>query len=237
MAAPASATAVDYRDLPIAMPELLRIGGLARHNDADERETWRRRTRRAGYAARSTYTPRTRRRSSANWPDRQTGKLGGRPVDANTGEAAPATLTDTRGGAMRYWDEMQDKFGFRDGEAVPAGAEAYREVYLLAVNRLAEQLGSRVRAVPYDPAGMHNWCLVLFRDAGDQGVEGTRQDLVAIAADEAEQDEAMIAAIEQARTLPLDDYVDVTVRISPAFDAYLAGLAAEPGDERSGHNR
>lgn len=120
---------------------------------------------------------------------------------------------------MRYWQEMRSKGGFSDGEAVPDGAEVYREVYLRAVNLLAKQLGSRVRAVAYDRPGVHNWCLVLFRDAGN------------LAGEEVGEDDAMHEALERAATLPLDDYVCVTVKVSAAFDAYLAALTAMPEDE------
>jgi len=43
---------------------------------------------------------------------------------------------------MKYWDEMQSKWGFEDGGCVPAGAEVYREVYIRAVNLMAKKLGS-----------------------------------------------------------------------------------------------
>jgi len=56
---------------------------------------------------------------------------------------------------MRYWGAMQSKWGFSDGDAVPDSIEAYRDVYLRVVNRLAEQLGSAVRATAYDRPGPH----------------------------------------------------------------------------------
>ncbi len=63
---------------------------------------------------------------------------------------------------MRFWDDMQDRRGFADGESTPDGAEVYRAVYVQAVNTLAAQLGSPVRAVAYDRPGFHNGCLILF---------------------------------------------------------------------------
>lgn len=30
---------------------------------------------------------------------------------------------------MQYWEEMQSKWGFSDGEVVPSGAEEYRNGY------------------------------------------------------------------------------------------------------------
>ena len=62
---------------------------------------------------------------------------------------------------------MRTKYGFNGGGAVPDGAEIYRAVYIRAINKLAEQLGSRVRAVAYDRAGVHNWCLILFHGVND----------------------------------------------------------------------
>ena len=73
---------------------------------------------------------------------------------------------------MRFWDDMQNKYGFSDGEAVPDGAEVYRAVYIRAVNALAEQLGSTVRAVAYDRPGVHNWCLILFHQVSDLEAHG-----------------------------------------------------------------
>ena len=37
---------------------------------------------------------------------------------------------------MNYWSEMQSKWGFGDGDAVPAGIEHYRTAYILAVSAL-----------------------------------------------------------------------------------------------------
>ena len=38
---------------------------------------------------------------------------------------------------MNYWEDMQDKFGFSDGSAVPPDATEVREVYIRTVNKLA----------------------------------------------------------------------------------------------------
>ncbi len=121
---------------------------------------------------------------------------------------------------MQYWDEMQSKSGFSDGEAVPECIDTYRTVYLKVVNRLAEQRGSDVRAVPYDRPGMHNWCLIVFRDAHNLDGESVSADL------------ALEAAIDQAHTLDVDDYLRVSVTIDASFDLFLAELKPqEEGDE------
>jgi hypothetical protein len=132
---------------------------------------------------------------------------------------------------MRYWNDMQTKFGFSDGEAVPDGVGIYRAIYIRAVNRLAEQLGSKVRATAYDRAGMHNWCLILFYDTND---------LVGLAIDELvqpldlsakgrDEDEGMHEAIRQAYLLELDNFVEVTVHLSTDFDEFVMTL--EPTNE------
>ncbi len=68
---------------------------------------------------------------------------------------------------MKYWDQMLSKYGFDDGDAVPDGADVYRRVYILAVNALAEKLGSQVRAAAFNRSGLHNPCLILFLVVGE----------------------------------------------------------------------
>ena len=101
---------------------------------------------------------------------------------------------------MRFWDDMLDKYGFADGEAVPDGAEVYRAVYIRAVNVLAEQLGSGVRAVAYDRPGVHNGCLILFHRFSDLEAQGICVYALHVETDaaEVEPDEAMDEAIRQA---------------------------------------
>ncbi len=128
---------------------------------------------------------------------------------------------------MRYWEDMQSKWGFSDGNAIPDGIEAYRTVYVQTVNRLAEQLGSTVRAVAYDRPGVHNWCLLLFHVLND--LEGYSVEnyvhSVDIHADEAELEEAMHEAIRQAYLLDVDRFVIVSVEIKEAeWRAFLENL-------------
>lgn len=128
---------------------------------------------------------------------------------------------------MRYWDEMRTKYGFNDGGAVPDGAEVYRAVYIRAVNQLAEQLGSRVRATAYDRTGVHNWCLILFYDVND--LAGRVPDELAEPLDVSgrevlEPDEAMDEAIQQAYLLDLDSFVQVSVDLSDDFADFVAAL-------------
>jgi hypothetical protein len=128
---------------------------------------------------------------------------------------------------MRYWDEMRTKYGFNDGGAVPDGAEVYRAVYIRAVNQLAEQLGSLVRATAYDRTGVHNWCLILFYDVND--LAGRVPDELAEPLDVSgrevlDPDEAMDEAIQQAYLLDLDSFVQVSVDLSDDFADFVAAL-------------
>lgn len=128
---------------------------------------------------------------------------------------------------MRYWDEMRTKYGFDDGGAVPDGAEVYRAVYIRAVNKLAEQLGSGVRATAYDRAGVHNWCLILFYKVDD--LTGSSPDELAkpldlSASEVLEADAPMDEAIRQADLLNLDSFVEVSVELADDFNDFVVAL-------------
>ncbi|SMB96775.1 hypothetical protein SAMN00808754_1646 [Thermanaeromonas toyohensis ToBE] len=64
---------------------------------------------------------------------------------------------------MSYYLEMRSKYGFSDGELVPAEAEVVRSILVEAINAY---LGpdSKVEAYEYDRPGMHNPCLIMYRD-------------------------------------------------------------------------
>jgi len=61
---------------------------------------------------------------------------------------------------MKYWDDFQSKWGFGDGDAVPADAPLLRQVYVLRLNRLLGERGSTVRLLAWDRPGMHNAYLI-----------------------------------------------------------------------------
>lgn len=109
---------------------------------------------------------------------------------------------------MKYWDDMQTKWGFSDGAATPCGIEAYREVYVQAVNYLAAQAGSAVRAEAYDRPGMHNSCLIVL-----VSIHSRPGDPVTPLVD---PDEGMKHAIRQAHNLGLDSYVTATACVTAA---------------------
>jgi len=128
---------------------------------------------------------------------------------------------------MRYWDEMRTKYGFNDGGAVPDGAEVYRAVYIRAVNKLAEYLQSGVRAVAYDRAGVHNWCLILFYDVKDLAghtPDELTEALEVSGGEVLDPDAAMDEAIGQAYLLDLDSFVQVSVDLSDDFEDFVTAL-------------
>lgn len=129
---------------------------------------------------------------------------------------------------MRFWEDMQSKWGFSDGDAVPEGIEVYREIYIRAVNQLAEQLGSSVRIVAYDRFGVHNWCLVLMYTLSDLQAHNV-EDFTAhtdIDAEIAQADEALEEAIRQAYELDLEGFAEVTVTLSDDFEGFVTQLRA-----------
>lgn len=128
---------------------------------------------------------------------------------------------------MRFWDDMRTKYGFNDGGAVPHGAEIFRAVYIRAVNKLAEQLGSRLRATAFDRAGMHNWCLILFydvKDLADRTPDQLTEPRDEWADEVLDPDEAMDEAIRQAYLLDLDSFIEVSVNTADSFEDFIAAL-------------
>ena len=127
---------------------------------------------------------------------------------------------------MRFWEDMQSKWGFNDGDAIPEGVEAYRTVYIQAVNHLAEQLNSQVRTVAYNRFGMHNFCLILLYHVNDlKNVPiGQYTEHVDIRAQVAQADDAMREAISQAYEADVDNLVHISVKIDPNLDEFIKEL-------------
>jgi hypothetical protein len=117
---------------------------------------------------------------------------------------------------MKYFDEMQTKWGFGDGGLVPPDTEACRTVYVEALNQIAAKLGSEVRAYAYDRPGAHNPFLILFREKEAQ-----------MDHEELEPDEPMIEAIACCNGLDLDDLVDVQVAIVPNYKERVTKMMKE----------
>lgn len=140
---------------------------------------------------------------------------------------------------MRYFDEMLTKYGFNDGEAVPAAADEYRAVYIKAINALAEQFGSQSRAVAWNRFGVHNWCLICFFPASEladvpaeditTGIEGhERLYKVTEFIDDKMQDIIDELSFDSG---DLDDMVIIDARISPNLDDEIEALAQRYAEE------
>ena len=132
---------------------------------------------------------------------------------------------------MTFWEDMQGKWGFSDGDAVPAEALIARQVYIQGVNVLAERFGSQCRCVAYNRQGMHNSILILkmklenFKTLTPAQVIGEEEWDETLVRDGSGSDEAMEKAIETAGLQNLDDLVCVTVQVSPDLQGCLEQLA------------
>ena len=147
---------------------------------------------------------------------------------------------------MKYWKEMLYASGFNDGDCYPDGVDVYRDVYIKAVNVLAEKNKSDWRYVPYDSQGGHNNCRVCsihrekyneeylpYRPKEDLWPGLSQIELLAFTElidDDA--DDGMSCALNEAYELNLDDYVDVAVTISPDFSQFLTELKEESVDSQ-----
>lgn len=139
---------------------------------------------------------------------------------------------------MQYWGELQNKYGFNDGEFYPSGIATYRDVYIRVVNILAEKNGSQFRVLPYDRQGAHNTYLCLFyptkwfeqyylnRITRDEIWPNTDIADAQSSVDYWDVDEAMDQSIEQAKELGLDSFVEAVVTVSPEFEEFLKCLRA-----------
>lgn len=150
---------------------------------------------------------------------------------------------------MKFFDEMNEKYGFSDGGAYPDGIELYRDVYLKAVNKLAEARNSEFRIVPFDRGGVHNFCMwMVVPVAWFNGVFLPKQkagrtwfgaewgdipfDLAVLS--EPQPDEALEAAIADAHEMDLDGFLEVKVKVSPDFDRFLKDEYVPPSNDYDG---
>ena len=62
---------------------------------------------------------------------------------------------------MKYWEDMQSKYGFAGGDATPPEAEACRNTYVMILNSCLRKHGSSIRVVPWDRGGVHNSILIV----------------------------------------------------------------------------
>ncbi len=133
---------------------------------------------------------------------------------------------------MQYWEEMNDKYGFGDGGSVPRDAELCRNVYVRALNAVAEQKGSNVRAISFNRGGCHNPILIVmvtlaqfnaipveYRLSGDY-------DLDNLPDEKEPSDAAWEATVAECMEIGLDDYVVYSPEIEPAFAQVVTDLKA-----------
>jgi hypothetical protein len=111
---------------------------------------------------------------------------------------------------------MTSKFGFNDGDSVPAEAEACREVYCIVLNRLLERFNSAYRVVPYGRQGVHNWVLIVNVPKDYYEALTPEERLIGDSANAAmtdDEDDGFSEAMQHIVELDIDDCVDVTVTI------------------------
>jgi hypothetical protein len=117
---------------------------------------------------------------------------------------------------MRWLDEFQSKYGFNDGESIPNGAEAVREMFIKAINHFATKYGSDYRAFPFERAGSHNYYVLGFAPASDLkeldlSAEVTLEDT----------DDAFQRAIARIDEIELDRYVWIEAHIDESYQDIL----------------
>lgn len=125
---------------------------------------------------------------------------------------------------MQYWEDMSNKWGFSDGEAYPAGVEIYRNVYVKTVNKLAEKHNSRLRVIPFDRDGIHNFCLWVAVDKNWYEENYNNLHHVKLPDEEVIHDEGFVSAVEEAKELNLDDFVVVEAKLDDNFESFLAEI-------------
>ncbi len=129
---------------------------------------------------------------------------------------------------MQYWGDMNDKYGFNDGQAIPAEAEIARKVYVTALNAVAANKGSKVRAIAWDRPGVHNGCLIVmvaltfFNTLSPGQVAG--EVPVNLPDVREPNDKAWRETVADCIDIGLDDYVVTTTVIAPEFAGFLESI-------------
>lgn len=132
---------------------------------------------------------------------------------------------------MHYWEDFQDKFGFNDGGATPPDAEICRDLYMRVVNKLAGQLDSQWRVIPFDHP-THNGYRIYFRPVDWEPQRPDETDDEVIVWRDYETDEAMQQAIDHACSLDLDEnFVIVNTQLTDDFQEFFDSLAIEKEED------
>jgi hypothetical protein len=148
---------------------------------------------------------------------------------------------------MQYYEDMTSKYGFNDGNYAPAGIDKYRDVYVRAINAVAESLGSKHRVVPFDREGCHNSYLIVpvYAEWFNEFYMSKQKDgFLLIPADEFETDKTEVKkiyveeedmlltdAINIAQEMQLDDWIECTVSKKAGFGEWLNNKPWENTDE------
>lgn len=72
---------------------------------------------------------------------------------------------------FEIYEEMRNKYGFNEGASVPEGIEQVRKKIVDLINKGLDD--SLIEAYPVDRAGLHNWCLIGFRNRQTKHESGT----------------------------------------------------------------
>jgi hypothetical protein len=136
---------------------------------------------------------------------------------------------------MLYYHDMQDKYGFDDGNLTPVGARLYRRVYVEVMNKLLAQHSSNVRLIAVDGWGCHNCCMIMrvskevFDGLTEAQVVGEEEIPLDLRGEEDEEpDQSYDAALEQAMEMDLDNWVheETETKRDPGYDDFLNSLGA-----------
>ena len=120
---------------------------------------------------------------------------------------------------MIYFEDMLEKHGFSDGEAVVDSFFDHREVYLRIINALAARNGSTCRMIAWNRPGVHNCCTIVTVSVAcfeALSLEARYRDLSERpdSMEALESDDALNEAIETAREMSLDGLVVVKSKIA-----------------------
>lgn len=127
---------------------------------------------------------------------------------------------------MRYWDQMEGKYGFDGGNATPEGIEYYRDVYVKFINARAAARNSNVRVVPFD-CHSGNFCAteLVSKDWFEKEyLPAQPKEGLWRATDNCAKvvgDQAFDEAVSDASAFDLDQFVSVQVSIVPEFEQFM----------------
>jgi len=132
---------------------------------------------------------------------------------------------------MRYWAELTNtEQSFKDNELLSKHCYLYREIYIRTVNRIAEQLDSKVRAVAFD--GIPNHCQIIFHKLEDlnqsniaperymdKNIQSIDEEIEIVA-----PDTLMEISIHGAKSIEIDFLVNENGTIDQQFEGFIQSL-------------